>query len=411
MQLRFVNAAPLPRRALAARTSGLAESGFDLERLGTAGVQLKFPAVRARPPQARAHRAVDDRALWAVPLLDVAVPAVGGRRSTRASPARAPLPAPGAGRLARQSSASAPGEDEWAGLRAYQAGDSPRSIAWKSWARGAPLMVAQYAGSGGSDYLFSFRGLEALDLESRLSQLAAWIGECGRLDAACGLALPGADVPLGRGAAHRRSPAASARPVRRGGAMNWLQGGRGAAVLPIAALSLAALVNAHHLAWWCLPLLALAMGWHSRAVLRGFPQPGRVARIGFALLVTAGVLLSYHTLNGLSAGATLLAAMTAAKLFEARSRRDWYVISGATLFLLLAACLDRQQLWRLPLYALSLWLIAASLREPLWRRRDSGRHACCANPRAAAVRGAAARSCVPVLPAAARRVLGARRRR
>ena len=145
--------------------------------------------------------------------------------------------------------------------------------------------------------------------------------------------------------------------------MKWLRGGRGASLLPIAALSFTALLNVHHLAWWCLPLLGLAMAWHLRAVLRGFPQPGRVARIGFALLVTAGVALSFHTLNGLSAGATLLGAMTAAKLFEARSRRDWYVISGATLFLLLAACLDRQQLWRFPLYAISLWLVAASLRS------------------------------------------------
>lgn len=145
--------------------------------------------------------------------------------------------------------------------------------------------------------------------------------------------------------------------------MKWPQGSRAASLLPLAALSLTALVNVHHLAWWCLPMLALAMGWHLRAVLRGYPQPGRLARIAFAVLVTAGVALSFHTLNGLSAGATLLGAMTAAKLFESRSRRDWYVISGATMFLLLAACLDRQQLWRLPLYALSLWLIAASLRS------------------------------------------------
>ncbi|MGH8254193.1 MAG: DUF3488 domain-containing protein, partial [Steroidobacteraceae bacterium] len=144
--------------------------------------------------------------------------------------------------------------------------------------------------------------------------------------------------------------------------MKWLHAGRGASLLPIVALSLTALVNAHHLAWWCLPMLALAMGWHLRALLRGLPQPGHITRIAFALLVAAGVALSFHTLNGLSAGATLLTAMTAAKLFEARSRRDWFVISGATMFLLLAACLDRQQLWRLPLYALSLWLIAASLR-------------------------------------------------
>ncbi len=144
--------------------------------------------------------------------------------------------------------------------------------------------------------------------------------------------------------------------------MKWPSPERGATLLPVVALFATALVNAHHLAWWCLPMLTLATAWHVRAALRGFPQPGRIARIGFAVLVTAGVLLSFRTLNGLSAGATLLVAMTVAKLFEARSRRDWYVISGATLFLLLAACLDRQQLWRLPLYALCLWLSAAALR-------------------------------------------------
>ena len=202
VRLRFVNAAPLPRRALAARTPALSDSSFDLERLGDATVQLKYHG-----PRRGRHRLERIELSTTAPFglfrcwtwlylpVDALIyPRIAGTRA---------LPAPGAGRLARQSSAAAPGEEEWAGLRSYQAGDSPRSIAWKSWARGAPLMVAQYAGSGGSDYLFDFRGLESLDLESRLSQLAAWISECGRLDAACGLALPGAEVPLGRGATHR----------------------------------------------------------------------------------------------------------------------------------------------------------------------------------------------------------------
>jgi len=132
--------------------------------------------------------------------------------------------------------------------------------------------------------------------------------------------------------------------------------------LAVVALLAAAAVNWHHLAWWCLPLLALASGWRALATLRGHALPGRWARVGLALIITTGVLLSYRTLNGLTAGATLLAAMTAAKLFEARAARDWYVIIAATLFLLLAACLDRQQLWRLPAYALCLWLDAAALR-------------------------------------------------
>ena len=132
--------------------------------------------------------------------------------------------------------------------------------------------------------------------------------------------------------------------------------------LALAGLMLAAILNAHHTAWWCLPVLAGASAWHLRATLHPTRWPPRLLRIGIAMLLTTGVLLSFRTLNGLEAGATLLTAMTAAKLFESRATRDWYVILGAALFLLLAACLDRQQLWRLPCYAAALWLCSAALR-------------------------------------------------
>ncbi len=132
--------------------------------------------------------------------------------------------------------------------------------------------------------------------------------------------------------------------------------------LALASLLCAAALNAHHTAWWCLPVLAGACAWQLRSSLHTIRWPPRLLRIALALLLTAGVLLSFRTLNGLEAGATLLTAMTAAKLFESRATRDWYVILGAALFLLLAACLDRQQLWRLPLYAMTLWLAAAALR-------------------------------------------------
>lgn len=132
--------------------------------------------------------------------------------------------------------------------------------------------------------------------------------------------------------------------------------------LALGGLMLAAIMNAHHTAWWCLPVLAAACAWHLRVTVHPARAPPRLLRIGIALLLTAGVLLSFRTLNGLEAGATLLTAMTAAKLLESRAIRDWYVILGAALFLLLASCLDRQQLWRLPFYALTLWLCAAALR-------------------------------------------------
>ena len=158
--------------------------------------------------------------------------------------------------------------------------------------------------------------------------------------------------------------------------------------LALAGSMLAAMLNAHHTAWWCLPVLAAACVWHLRPTLHPARWPPRLLRIAIALLLTTGVLLSFRTLNGLEAGATLLTAMTAAKLFESRVTRDWYVILGAALFLLLAACLDRQQLWRLPLYAATLWLCAAALRgldgganqAPAQLLRDSGRQLVLALP-------------------------------
>ena len=64
-------------------------------------------------------------------------------------------------------------------------------------------MVAQYEGDGGDEHMLSFAGLEDLDLEARLSQLAAWAVDCDRSGAACGLSLPGAQRALGRGAEHQ----------------------------------------------------------------------------------------------------------------------------------------------------------------------------------------------------------------
>ena len=107
-----------------------------------------------------------------------------------------------------------------------------------------------------------------------------------------------------------------------GRALSARSPGRSATGLAVAALLGTAAANAHHLAWWCLPLLVIASAWHARASLRADALPGRGARVGLTLIVTCGVLLSYRTLNGLSAGATLLAAMSAAKLLC----RSWHLV-------------------------------------------------------------------------------------
>ncbi len=48
-------------------------------------------------------------------------------------------------------------------------------MAWKAYARGAPLLVKEYTASGSAERLFDFSALAGLDTEQRLSQLAQWI--------------------------------------------------------------------------------------------------------------------------------------------------------------------------------------------------------------------------------------------
>jgi transglutaminase-like putative cysteine protease len=101
--------------------------------------------------------------------------------------------------------------------------------------------------------------------------------------------------------------------------------------------------------------------WRLAATRRGLWLPGPVTRALLALGMAAVVLARFHTLNGLAAGTTLLLLMAALKLLETRGTRDQLVLIGAGLFLLLAACLDRQDLARTPLYALQAWLCCAAL--------------------------------------------------
>jgi protein-glutamine gamma-glutamyltransferase len=134
-------------------------------------------------------------------------------------------------------------------------------------------------------------------------------------------------------------------------------------LLGLVSLLVATALNVHHLALWCLPLALLGSAWRAWRSRAGSARraASKSLRITVTLVMIALVVLNLRSLSGLASGASLLVAMITAKLFEIRRRRDWYFICGATLFLLLAACLDAQQLWRLPLYALNFWLIGATL--------------------------------------------------
>jgi transglutaminase-like putative cysteine protease len=112
---------------------------------------------------------------------------------------------------------------------------------------------------------------------------------------------------------------------------------------------------------WASLTCGVLIAWRLAAVRRGLWLPGPVTRSLLALAMAAVVLARFHTLNGLTAGTTLLLLMAALKLLETRRTRDELVLIGAGLFLLLAACLDRQDLARAPFYGLQAWLCCAAL--------------------------------------------------
>lgn len=130
-----------------------------------------------------------------LPLDAIVYPAPGGLR---------PLPRRGGLRRAGAAAPLATGAEEWASLRPFTPGDSPRAVAWKLYARGAPLLVSQYAGAAGEHHELDFVRLPGLGEEARLSQLAQWVLQCERQREPYSLRLPGVTVPRGLGAAQRQ---------------------------------------------------------------------------------------------------------------------------------------------------------------------------------------------------------------
>lgn len=203
IELRFENTLPLARCGLVLRTSGAPQEHFELPPLSLCVQALPYDATR-RGRIALGRLEISTTApyglfrAWSwlhLPLDAVVYPRPHGA-----------LPLPGGdGPQIRQSARSRQGGgDDWAALRPFVAGDSPRAVAWKLYAREAPLLVSQYEIHAGADRVLDFAQLHGLGTEARLSQLCAWVLECARRDEAYALRLPHQSIPGGRGLEHQR---------------------------------------------------------------------------------------------------------------------------------------------------------------------------------------------------------------
>ena len=104
----------------------------------------------------------------------------------------------------RDGAASGAGEDDFAGLRPYHVGDSPRHVAWKASARGDALLAKQFSGRAAAECWLDWHQTPPhLDTEGRLSWLTRWVLDAHALNIGYGLKLPGLVVPISVGELHR----------------------------------------------------------------------------------------------------------------------------------------------------------------------------------------------------------------
>lgn len=96
------------------------------------------------------------------------------------------------------------GDEDFAGLRPFHPGDSPRRIAWKVYAREQGLQVKVYAGTAVTSHSFDWDALTGLGTEARLSQLCRWVEDAYAAGRAFGLRLPGTQLAPNVGPGHRQ---------------------------------------------------------------------------------------------------------------------------------------------------------------------------------------------------------------
>jgi uncharacterized protein (DUF58 family) len=184
------------------------------------GTGLQAEGTECTPPSTESEIALRfagaPRGLWAMPAFLLATRAPFGLFRTwtwLALPLQTTIyPRPEGGRPmpeapgnANGQSPGAAGHDELTWLRPFREGDSPRQVAWKAYAREAPLLVREYRGNAQLAREFDFNALPGLPLEQRLSQLCEWVlGADARVER-YRLRLPGGTDLDGSGSAHREA--------------------------------------------------------------------------------------------------------------------------------------------------------------------------------------------------------------
>jgi uncharacterized protein (DUF58 family) len=99
------------------------------------------------------------------------------------------------------------GDADLSGLRAYQPGDPLQRVAWKAVARGVGWHTKHFEGGGSKGPAeLAWNALpHALDADTRIARLTAWVLAAERVARPFALHVPGTAMPAGQGREHRRN--------------------------------------------------------------------------------------------------------------------------------------------------------------------------------------------------------------
>ena len=193
---------PRPALELALGRTRKAMVSVDVPPAGAAEAELRIPALRRGPMRLErfvlaTHHPLGLFRAWAVVHPDYTAIAWPRPAARDRAPPLTHTDTGGAQDKAR-------GDEDFTGLRAFQAGDSIRRIAWKAYARGQGLHTKQYAGTDVVSHVFDWDSLPGLDTEQRLAQLCRWIIDAHAAGEAFGLRLPGLVIDTNVGAAQQQ---------------------------------------------------------------------------------------------------------------------------------------------------------------------------------------------------------------
>ena len=147
-------------------------------------------------------------------------------------------------------------------------------------------------------------------------------------------------------------------------------------------LALALAAHVASLPLWVLIIIVVAGGIRLILARNGRPAPPRTIRLLVSGAAIALLFVQFHTFNGLTAGAALLAMMAGLKLLETDTKRDLHIITLIIYFVSISALLEGDSFWMLAYLIAVCWLTTAALLRlttapppPAWHRnlRYAGR--------------------------------------